>query len=342
MNQLEVLQILFQSAMRSKIFQKNFQDIKNFCNDLKNQFNNFLTPPAGNEVSNARDYFPVLRERLRSGSKGFGNLIIRGGQVSAHGSPDMALFIEGGEALIDGTGCIWGDMNTSLITPPTTFMRYDTVVTNSDNTVTVMMGNESANPVLPTLSITQKKLAHLKLSPGMTAITQAEIYDARKERFVGFLEGFSEPIGIIKAWHKNFPNVPEITDEWLECNGQTVDDLDSPLHGQILPLLNGNTTDGGKFLRGISTGGQTGETQESQNKDHNHLLTDPGHVHSMPDQGGPGVYSPAYRNYYVVNQQGTANRVETNLGYTGISLANEGGSEARPTNMSVVWIMRVK
>lgn len=61
------------------------------------------------------------------------------------------------------------------------------------------------------------------------------------------------PIGGIISWLKTFANTPSLPDMFLECNGQTVSDGDSPYNGQDLPDLNGNA----QFLYGASTSGGT-------------------------------------------------------------------------------------
>lgn len=54
------------------------------------------------------------------------------------------------------------------------------------------------------------------------------------------------PIGAIIAWHKDFANTPDLPDHFVECNGQTLDDTDSPFHGQTIPDINGD----GRFIKG--------------------------------------------------------------------------------------------
>lgn len=61
------------------------------------------------------------------------------------------------------------------------------------------------------------------------------------------------PIGSIIPWAKNISGVPSLPEYYAECNGQTINDTDSPLNGQTLPNLNTN-----KFLRGNTTSGGTG------------------------------------------------------------------------------------
>lgn len=64
-------------------------------------------------------------------------------------------------------------------------------------------------------------------------------------------EGFGiVPIGSIQAWHKDLSGV-SLPDGWVECNGQLLSDPESPLNGETIPDLNGES----RFLRGSSTSG---------------------------------------------------------------------------------------
>lgn len=55
---------------------------------------------------------------------------------------------------------------------------------------------------------------------------------------------------------------PELPDNWMECNGLTVSDADSPYNGVTLPSLNGTSDDTKRFLRGVNaeSTGTTGGT----------------------------------------------------------------------------------
>jgi hypothetical protein len=65
------------------------------------------------------------------------------------------------------------------------------------------------------------------------------------------------PIGIIVGWAKSRANMPALPGTWVECNGQTLNDPQSPFHGQVIDDLNGA---GGpqRFLRGAAASGGTG------------------------------------------------------------------------------------
>ena len=61
------------------------------------------------------------------------------------------------------------------------------------------------------------------------------------------------PIGSVRAWCKNKPNTPPLSAHWAECNGQVLNDPESPYDGQVIENVNG-----GSFLRGALASGGTG------------------------------------------------------------------------------------
>lgn len=64
------------------------------------------------------------------------------------------------------------------------------------------------------------------------------------------------PVGSIVAWAKSFTGVPsQLTDGWVECNGQVLSDLSSGLNGATIPNLNGAAAGTHRFLRGSTTSG---------------------------------------------------------------------------------------
>ena len=54
------------------------------------------------------------------------------------------------------------------------------------------------------------------------------------------------PVGAVVGWQKNLFPAPSLPANWVECNGQTINDSSSPLNGQTLPNLNG----GSRILKG--------------------------------------------------------------------------------------------
>jgi len=66
------------------------------------------------------------------------------------------------------------------------------------------------------------------------------------------------PVGTIMAWAKSMTNAPALPRGWVECNGQPIEDPQSPFVGQSVPDLNGATEEGGRFLRGAAASGAKG------------------------------------------------------------------------------------
>lgn len=134
------------------------------------------------------------------------------------------------------------------------------------------------------------------------------------------------PVGAVVPWLKSYTNTPSTLSEfWAECNGQTLNDPDSPYDGQTLPDLNGS---GGtqRFLRGSTSSGTTGGEDE-------HTLTVdemPSHSHNIyGDQSSSHTTTVSYK-------ADDANAKPTD---------ETGGDEPHnnlPSYYEVVFIMRVK
>ncbi len=151
--------------------------------------------------------------------------------------------------------------------------------------------------------------------------------------------GTKLPLGTILAWHKNFDgSTPDLPDGWIECNGQTIDDPESPFFGQDTPDLNSSLpgfSNGGRFLRGGPT---SGNFQGDQMQ---------GHIHRVYPHAGTHE-DPAYGiNNTGANGGDVATQVSSHLTSRPTDdMTGNGppryGNETRPANMSVVWIMRIK
>lgn len=160
-------------------------------------------------------------------------------------------------------------------------------------------------------------------------------------RAITALAPFMPPVGSILAWHKSLPGVPALLagGYYVECNGQTLSDSESPLNGQVIPNLNGHAsganspTIGRKaqmFLRGATTSG-TG--QEHAFQGHWHAPTPDGIPASQSSGGGGGLTGSAYPT--------ASNPIRDPIS-DGVNGTPKTANETRPVNMSVVWIMRVK
>jgi len=156
------------------------------------------------------------------------------------------------------------------------------------------------------------------------------------------------PVGGIIAWHKNLTGCPALPTNFVECNGQTLDDEDSPFDEQTIPDLNGDA----RFLRG---GSLSGTEQDDAFQGHKHTVDPPTHRHIMPMNNMSSGYSHADNGGAATRYNATG----SNNGYTSYTNMGEfnsgvpvgdgthgtpkcDSSETRPINMSVVWIMRIK
>ncbi len=86
-------------------------------------------------------------------------------------------------------------------------------------------------------------------------VAQFGVNDNDEDKFNNTLK-VAIPIGGVVAWLKSLSGVPDLTENYVECNGQVLSDSNSPLNGETMPDMNGSN----QFIRGnsISTGTGTG------------------------------------------------------------------------------------
>ena len=138
------------------------------------------------------------------------------------------------------------------------------------------------------------------------------------------------PVGSIVAYHRDlFDTTPTLPTGWVECNGQVLSDTESSLDGKTIPDLNGEA----RFLRGGATSG----TEEAAAFEQHYHQTG---QHQLDNEAG-NTWSNINGYASVGNKQFMKHAglwANTYRPHTG----NSGGSETRPINMSVIWIMKVK
>merc|ERR1719239_160947 len=159
------------------------------------------------------------------------------------------------------------------------------------------------------------------------------------------------PIGTILAWvtkpskETRENEMVSLPDGWVRCDGSTIPEP-SVWAGQLTPNLNGEK----RFLRGASDS-EVLTLEEDQMQDHKHNVTDPGHSHSYidkyPSYGGneDGHYGPPSSD----TENDRYDKAHTSMSYSGytgmtvdgVSSSYRFGTETRPKNMNVIYIMRV-
>ena len=175
----DIFILKFQDDVDSFPHRENYENLKNAINDNQDQIDAISTAASGNEVVNARDNADTLQDRLRQASKPQKNVVITGLETTEQGTPDMTVQVSIGYALVNGILTQKTSItNTGTVTAPTN-KRWDVVVIESDNSITIVTGNDSNDRVLPAIAISQRPLAILNLLSGTTSLNDGvEITDA--------------------------------------------------------------------------------------------------------------------------------------------------------------------
>ena len=120
-----------------------------------------------------------------------------------------------------------------------------------------------------------------------------------------------------------------------------------------LPDLRGEFVRGWDNGRGVDSSRSFATSQSDQNKQHNHGVTDNGHNHSINDPGH--IHQIEYTNSHsgdgVIEESGVGfsgteptlsatTGITINNATTGISIQNNGGSEARPRNIAMMYVIK--
>lgn len=114
--------------------------------------------------------------------------------------------------------------------------------------------------------------------------------------------------------------MPRLPDAWVECNGQTISDTDSPLNGKTIPDLNGNNY----FLRGSSTSGTTGGSATMA------------HTHTVLATSTSWGFGSGAIGRLVTGVSGAA------FAQTNLATSEASNTASLPPYINIVWIMRVK
>ena len=124
------------------------------------------------------------------------------------------------------------------------------------------------------------------------------------------------PIGAIIPWAKDLTGIPSLPYGFVECNGQILNDSESPLNGQTIPNLNGEY----RFLRGAPSSGATGGSDT--------------HSHDMNGGVGNRIWATCPGGCWI--------QVSTTGGHPSYVNQYTQSASSLPRFYSVVWIIRVK
>lgn len=133
------------------------------------------------------------------------------------------------------------------------------------------------------------------------------------------------PIGGIIAWDKSMNSTPTLPEPFAECNGQTINDPESPYDGQTLPDINGNN----RFLRGNSSSGGTGGSASVSLS----VSELPSHSHGVNKDSSDSSYVSGD-----IISTGASNNGTFQTHNTGSSYSHEN----EPPYYDVVYVIRIK
>lgn len=143
---------------------------------------------------------------------------------------------------------------------------------------------------------------------------------------IAIMSAIISPIGSIVAWAKSIPGTPALPVGWIECNGQTIADEDSPMNGQATPALNGADN---RFLRGANVSGGLGGEK-------NHTLS----VAEMPNHSHKTQITSVSSGIHIKGEETGSD----NSDYWSSTLTTGGGGahNTQPQYYDVVWIIKIK
>jgi len=176
---LDLNGIIFRSRVRSAPLRDNFTDIENEFNALRAEVYASIASTAS-EVTSARDNFGNLSDNVHA-RKCYTGALNTGGIISAVGTPDARVRVTAGNGVVNGVGVDWNSGTSGTIAAVTNTSRKNIAVINTDNTVTVVVGDTvSTSTILPTIASTQRPLAIIDQSTASPAVIgAADITDIR-------------------------------------------------------------------------------------------------------------------------------------------------------------------
>lgn len=163
-------------------------------------------------VSRGDPIEPAYLNNLKQGASGWS--IQSGLAVSQRGAgANMSVDVAAGTAMIDNTGVTKGSItNVAITAADATYDRYDLVVINSSDTISVIDGVAGATSYANDYDLETNSailLAEVYVPATDTTIEDAQITD--KRIFYDII-----PSGLISMWHGLIANIPG---GWVLCDG---------------------------------------------------------------------------------------------------------------------------
>jgi hypothetical protein len=181
----DIAEITNQSDMISKPVRDNYTNLKNKINEVIDDLAAVAIGTTNAETTAARPYHTNLKERLDSIWSGQTNYVKSGGVVTINAGDSQKVDVTAVECKINGIDTKTAASTSGTIAYTSANTRYDVVVVNSDSTLTVVTGSESATPVLPSVSSTQRALEVLLIGTASVALA----WDARNQGCVYDIDG---------------------------------------------------------------------------------------------------------------------------------------------------------
>tara|TARA_R100000664_G_scaffold33366_1_gene50298 strand:+ start:7629 stop:8723 length:1095 start_codon:yes stop_codon:yes gene_type:complete len=230
----------------------------------------------------------------------------------------------------------------------------DWVINTNAVEKSMMADNSVGTSEIETNAVTANELADNAVDTNAIVANAVTLAKLATATLTSIQTTYSNPVGTV-IWYAG----TSAPGGYLKCNGdaiangsgttQSITADFSALYavvGANLPDLRGEFVRGWDDGKGTDSGRSIRSTQTDQNKQHNHsatsssAVTDPGHTHTWSRQDSQNDAN--YRPWPASNNDVAENVVNTGSNTTGISvattttIANEGGTDARPRNVALL------
>ena len=220
--------------------------------------------------------------------------------------------------------------------------------TSNSNFVAVRAPDNAASDITLTLPSSDGNANDVLQSDGSGNLSFAALPQAVPTGSVHMMATTTAPSGYLKC---NGANVSRTTYADLFAVIGTTHGAGDGSSTFGLPDLRGEFVRGWDDSRGVDSGRSFGSSQSDANKQHNHTATatststvsDPGHLHQVAysnSDSGDGVIEESGTGLSGYEPTETATTGITVSTSTSVSVANSGGSEARPRNVAMMYVIK--